>query len=132
MIDMRWDNKYCVGHERIDHEHRVFLDLIVNVSHAEEQRSTKERIQRLLTELRKYAEFHFYSEENIMLDHGFPEYEAHRCEHAVLVAELERRAHDYLRDEIPLDDLVEFLFRWFALHTTGSDKRLARHLSSRP
>lgn len=130
MINIKWDEKYSVGHARIDHEHQVFVDLIINVSRAEDQHSSKDRVMRLLIELRKYAEFHFYSEENIMLDHDFPEYDAHRQEHVRLLCELERRFHDYRLDAATLNELVDFLFQWFALHTTCSDKKLAHHIAS--
>lgn len=128
MINITWDEKYSIGHARIDHEHQVFVDLIINVSRADDQQSSKDRVMRLLTELRKYAEFHFCSEENIMLDHDFPEYETHRQEHVRLLCDLDRRVHDYRLDVAALSDLVDFLFQWFALHTTCSDKRLAHHI----
>jgi len=127
MIEIQWDDKFAVGHERIDHEHQVFLDLIRNVSLADEQQAPRERILRLLTEIRKYADFHFYSEENIMLDHAYPDYEAHKREHAMLVSLLDNRIHQYRLEEIDLGCMVEFLFQWFALHTTGSDKKLASY-----
>ena len=106
----------------------MFVDLIVNVSRADELQSSKERVMRLLNEIRKYADFHFYSEENIMLDHDFPEYETHRQEHVRLLCELDRRFHDYRLDASTLNELVDFLFQWFALHTTCSDKKLAHHI----
>ncbi|EXJ16705.1 bacteriohemerythrin [Imhoffiella purpurea] len=129
MIDIQWDDKFSVGHARIDHEHQVFLDLIRNVSLADDQKAPRERILRLLTEIRKYADFHFYSEENIMIDHAYPDYEAHKREHAMLVSSLDNRIHQYrLEEDDDLGSMVEFLFQWFALHTTGSDKKLVSHI----
>ncbi|EGV31147.1 hemerythrin-like metal-binding protein [Thiorhodococcus drewsii AZ1] len=128
MIDIEWDNKFSVGHERIDHEHQVFLDLIKNVSLCDDEHMPRERVFRLLTEIGKYADFHFYSEENIMLDTGYPDYEAHKREHSMLLCKLYDYIHRYRVEDIDLDSMVEFLFEWFALHTTGSDKRLVKHI----
>ena len=128
MIDIQWEQGFAVGHERIDHEHQVFLDLIKNASLADEEDAPKERILRLLEEVRKYADFHFFSEENIMLDTGYPDYDAHRQEHRRLLAHLDDQVFRYHAGVSPLSALVEFLFEWFALHTTRTDKRFAQFL----
>ena len=131
MIDIKWDQKFSVGHERIDHEHQVFLDLIRNVSRFVErpEDGRRDRVLRLLQEIRKYADFHFYSEENLMLDCAYPDYAEHREQHAQLLSSLDDRIHDFRADRVTLSDLVEFLFQWFALHTTTVDKRLAKYLA---
>lgn len=124
MIDIKWDSKFEVGHPRIDAEHRAFVDLIRAVSLEAERGCPKEKALRLLLEVRKYAEFHFVSEENIMLDVGYPDYEEHRDEHAWLLRRLEHETYRYHTDSAPLDELARFMFDWFALHTTTEDKKL--------
>ncbi len=128
MIDIQWDQKFSIGHERIDNEHRVFLDLIRNASLAAEENASEERVQRLLTEVRKYAEFHFCSEENLMLDTAYPGYEEHKAQHERLLLQLEDCLHDYRNEKLNLNEIVDFMFNWFALHTTGSDKKLVSHI----
>ncbi len=129
MIDIEWDEKYSVGHDRIDHEHQIFINLIKNISCADDNKIARERIIRLLLEVKKYAEFHFYSEENIMLDAQYTGYEEHREEHRVLLSTLDERIYNYRMTASPLEEIVEFMFSWFALHTTRSDKKLVKHLN---
>lgn len=129
MIDIKWDEKFAVGHERIDQEHQIFLGLIKSVSSAADQGATKERILRILVEIKKYADFHFYSEENLMIDSGSPEYDEHKKEHQFLLARFDGLIHDYKTGASDLNELVEFIFQWFALHTTGIDKRLAMYIN---
>ena len=128
LMEIRWDNKFEVGIPRIDHEHQVFVDLIQNISEANQQAENRERISRLLTEIHKYADFQFFSEENLMLDVGFPEYRHHCQEHATLLALLNDKIYIYRNGEISLEQVVEFLFEWFALHTTQSDQKIARFI----
>ncbi|MCU7916909.1 MAG: hemerythrin family protein [Candidatus Thiodiazotropha sp. (ex Epidulcina cf. delphinae)] len=130
MINIDWDKKFELGHERIDFEHRVFLNLIRTISDEEESGSDKERILRLLAELRKYAEFHFLSEENEMLKVNYPDYEEHRKEHVRLLANYSDRVAEFRMDAIPLENIVEYIFSWFALHTTQVDKRLAEYIET--
>jgi hemerythrin len=129
MITVVWDKKFEVGHERIDSEHRIFLNLIREVSLMPERRVSKERIQRHLDEFKKYARFHFTSEENIMLDIAYPDYESHSKEHEVLLAQLDERVFEYEKGRLILDDVVSFLFEWFALHTTQIDTRLSGYIA---
>lgn len=124
MAQIPWEEKYLVGHERIDNEHKVFVDLVNNMIRAEELGFPKEKTRRLFSELKKYADFHFLSEENIMLDIDCPEYEEHQDEHRQLIARLEDHCHNYRAGKITMRNITEFLFEWFALHTTQVDKKL--------
>ncbi|MES9811707.1 MAG: bacteriohemerythrin [Candidatus Thiodiazotropha sp.] len=128
MINIDWDNKFEVGHERIDSEHRVFLNLIRTISAEVEENGNKERILRLLAELAKYAEFHFLSEENEMLRVDYPEYEEHHHEHERLLAKFTDMMTQFRTGTLPLDSITEFIFSWFALHTTQVDKRLGQYI----
>lgn len=126
MINIQWDKKFELGHERIDFEHRIFLDLIKSVS---ELASEKERALRLLREVEKYAEFHFISEENLMLDTEYPDYSSHKTEHQILLATLKEKVFEYRHNQLSLEELSDFLFQWFALHTTQVDSQLTQYIS---
>lgn len=127
-IDIRWDKRFEVGELRIDHEHQVFLDLIRSVSLASEAEEPRPWCLRLLNEVRKYADFHFLSEENIMLRNGYPEYPEHQQKHMELLALLDERIHAYATDRINLEAVVVFMFDWFAMHTTKMDKKIGKYL----
>ena len=128
MMDIKWEKKFEVGHPRIDHEHQVFVELIRSVSLEAERDCSRERIARLLLKVKKYAEFHFISEENIMLDVAYPDFEHHKSEHEMLLFQLDDKLHRFRAGEIELDAIAEFMFTWFALHTTQVDKRIAEFI----
>jgi hemerythrin len=129
-IDLGWDSKFEIGHERIDFEHRIFLGLIRDLSAEVEKDVDSERIGRILREIVKYAEFHFVSEENIMTDISYPDLVEHRCHHEMLLAQLADRIQGYrVTRELP-DAIVSFLFQWFALHTSQEDKKIAQFVKA--
>ncbi|MGD8907898.1 MAG: hemerythrin domain-containing protein [Chromatiales bacterium] len=128
LIAVEWSENFEVGHERIDFEHKIFLNLIRETSLLSERETSLERVLKHLNEVKQYAVFHFTSEENIMFDVEYPEIIAHKNEHDRLLALYDSRIHEYRSDEIDLDDVVEFLFEWFALHTTQVDTRLAKYI----
>jgi len=66
-----WDQKWTVGVESIDLQHRCFVDLI-NRIYAEIESGDAVYQTRLINELGSYTQQHFTSEENIMHKLGFP------------------------------------------------------------
>ncbi len=129
MIAVEWSSKFEVGHERIDFEHEIFLNLIREASRLPERGVGHERVLLHLNEVKQYAVFHFTSEENIMVDVHYPDIGPHKKEHERLLALFDDRVHQYRREEIDLEMVVEFLFEWFAMHTTQVDTRLAKYIA---
>ncbi|EPY01717.1 bacteriohemerythrin [Magnetospirillum fulvum] len=125
MFRAEWKAAYETGHQRIDFEHRIFLDLIRQIEAELTSDAPVEKISRRLTELYKYADFHFFSEEGIMLDLSFPEYDAHRKIHLALLDELSRFILSMSIDLIRQDDLIGFLVNWFSSHTAREDIKIA-------
>lgn len=131
-MNIQWENKFEIGVERIDAEHRIFLGLIKDLDDAVEAGKEREKLKRIVEEIRLYAQFHFLSEENIMIDNAYPRLEEHRDEHRQLLSLLGERAYRFNIDAgNPGKELVEFVFQWFALHTTQVDKQIADHIRQR-
>lgn len=128
MPPYHWEPGYEVGHPRIDFEHRIFLELINDVAARAERQATREGVSRLLRELEKYAEFHFFSEENIMEDGGYPKLETHRAEHRALLNQLNNHIWLLEAGEIDLKRILLFLYDWFVNHTLQSDKLVADYV----
>lgn len=125
MFRAEWKPVYETGHQRIDFEHRIFLDLIVQIEAELTADAPVERINRRLTELYKYADFHFFSEESIMIDLSFPGFEEHHKIHTALLEELSRFILSMSIDLIRQNDLIGFLVQWFSNHTTREDIKIA-------
>lgn len=124
-----WDPKYEIGNELIDKEHRSFIELIRNVAYSIEGDAGSDYIARLLVEVEKYAEFHFVSEENVMISCGYPELERHRQSHRSLIQRLRDHIERYVRGEIEAVTALEFLMDWFGTHTVREDQRIAEHIN---
>ena len=130
-MQMAWDKKYEVGNERIDFEHHIFLDLVTSFSDKIAQGASKEQMLRLLKEIGKYADFHFTSEENMMIDSSYPDMDRHAELHALLIADLHDITGRFSSEHLAAKEVFDFLFQWFALHTSQEDKLLALHINSR-
>ena len=129
MVDIVWQKWFELGNFRIDSEHRVFLDLIMGLSHDHRAAIATDKLARSLREIHKYAEFHFLSEENMMIDIGYPQMEIHATEHAKLLQVLDRNIARLMAGEDILEEFLTFLYEWFSDHTIGTDYRLTQYIS---
>ena len=127
---LRWDHQFELGHARIDAEHKMFLELIVEFQESITRGDDRQRQSRILNEIGKCAEFHFVSEENLMTDCAFPEQEAHTRQHARLLSELNDMGWRFRSNQVEAEQVFEFLFQWFALHITSEDRKLVGYLKS--
>ncbi|OIQ71468.1 bacteriohemerythrin [mine drainage metagenome] len=129
---LKWDTCYEIGHERIDAEHRIFLGLIVDFEALVNQGAAKDKLIRTLKEICKYAEFHFFSEQNVMIDCHYPEYVSHTSLHQQLLAAADDQLFRLTAGQVQASEVFEFLFEWFALHTSTEDKKLVAYTRASP
>ena len=90
------------------------------------------RLGRLLREVRKHADFHFLSEENIMEDAGYPGLPQQRHQHTALLSRLDEKTQQVECGSDDFEGITGFLFEWFALHTTTEDRKLGQFLANCP
>lgn len=125
MLD--WSDYYSIGNERIDFQHRIFLSLLNEFSQKMES-GILDELNRTLQELIKYAEYHFKSEENLMIDYGYPELERHKVLHNYLLSKVKVKAHELELGICGSQDVLIFLHEWFVLHVTHEDKKIGNYI----
>ena len=129
-MTLQWDNKYNLGHEKVDAEHHIFLNLIVEFDALATQGVSQDKLIRTLKEIGKYAEFHFLSEENLMIDCDYPDLGKHMNLHRQLIATLEDQLFRLNAGTCIPNQVFDFLFQWFALHTSSEDKKLVSFIET--
>jgi len=124
-----WKDGYATGYTPIDNQHRYFLALINKlISYRDRDRVV---LGSLLEEVVLYAVFHFRSEENGMLVHGYETKvaEQHIKDHGALLRQVRVMADRYSQDDITLQEVILFLLKWFSVHTTEEDRPLGAFLA---
>ena len=130
MIDIKWEKRFAVGYEKIDDEHRVFIDLIRSNSETIDSQKSLEHVTRFLDELVLYAKFHFFSEETLMILSNYPKYEDHKKDHLRLFETLVQQIEQYKENQEDGESFVLFIFEWFVIHTMQVDKELSDYLNA--
>lgn len=121
----KWSSQYVIGIDRIDFEHKIFLDLIGDFHQEILSKSDKSNLEATLNEIILYAKFHFCSEENMMARMGYPGLAAHQEIHYHLIDILNNKMVALSMGAIEPIDVLSFLVDWFVKHTTLEDVKIA-------
>jgi hemerythrin len=130
MHHIDWKEEYMTGVEDIDSQHQAFVKLINRLNIIHDFNNKKAIAVRLLSEVGKYAEYHFVSEENIMFLTKYPAIERQQQAHAALLDEFNHRTQNFLNDKGTIEDVIRFLEAWFARHTVEEDRKIGLHLNA--
>jgi hemerythrin len=94
----------------------------------DERRHDPERLHRIFTEIRKYADFHFVSEQNVMADCAYPGLAEHARLHDELLRNLDDAIEAMHGEPGAYARFVVFLFEWFSYHTINEDRKIAEYI----
>lgn len=128
-----WKDEYSVGIEAIDKDHRKLLNLINQFQTAVLYRTGREFEQEAFDALVDYTRTHFRREEDLMEEHGYPDFEAHREQHCKMIAQVEDCMVQYAGEgrQVPLERAVVFLRGWLINHINGTDQEYSGYLKSK-
>ena len=122
-MELEWQSDFETGNEYVDLQHRYFVDLIKRVSINVSETNDAAYKEKLISELRKYADFHFTSEENIATACNLSGVSSHHQRHSELLEEFNHRAEDLNKGLKTVDEFLGFLTDWFIGHTVYEDQK---------
>ena len=123
-MELEWESDFETGVEYVDMQHRYFIDLLNRIRKNYKEADDDIYQEKLIIELRKYADFHFISEENIATSFDLPGVIGHHQRHSELLEEFNHRAEDLHKGLKSIDDFLGFLTDWFIGHTVYEDQKL--------
>ncbi|MFO7541553.1 MAG: bacteriohemerythrin [Thiobacillus sp.] len=125
---IHWDKQFETGQTLIDTEHRLLMMLFRKLDIAIKTNQPEAILSRIVLEVVKFADFHFISEENVMIETAYPGLETHRAQHAELMAELNEKVGRLASHREFPDDLLDFLLAWLKDHIAHHDQLVAQHV----
>lgn len=120
-----WQDKFSVGVEALDREHKILIDLIDRLHEALVNKTVLETLPHIVSTLMAYSRDHFAHEEEALEKYDYPTdaLEAHKKAHEDLRAEtreMKRRLDAGEHVNIGLDFLC-FLHNWLYFHILEED-----------
>ena len=128
MHQIEWKDEYLTDVDEIDLQHKSFVKLINRLNIVHDFNNEKAIAIRILSEIEKYAQYHFISEENIMFLTRYPAIDRQQQAHAALLDEFIHRVQSYMNDKGTIEDIIIFLEAWFVRHTVEEDKKIGTYI----
>lgn len=127
-VDSLWDKELELGNGLVDTQHRMLYLLAHKLDIAIKAKESHHTIQRVILELKKFTEFHFVSEENLMAEIGYPDLDKHMLIHSELLRQLEEAFIHINKHSTQPADLLEYLGKWLHAHVMHDDALIAEYL----
>jgi len=125
---IHWDNKFETGNALIDAEHKILVMLFKKLDIALKTKLSNETVSRIVVEVKKFAEFHFISEENLMHETNYPGLRSHVAIHSNLISELNLMISRISNQKVLPEEVLRFLNDWLIIHIGEEDQRVAQHI----
>ncbi len=127
MKKIEWNSSFSVGIDSIDRQHQEFIRLVNRLGDTVKPQDSNETALRVLSELRKYADFHFMSEENFMRSENLPMLGTQEREHAYLLRTLDEMTSGFAQGAVKIAKIQLFLAKWLVSHILEDDREIGKH-----
>lgn len=128
---IKWNDAMLTGVDEIDAQHRILVDTLIEANTKLTDHVSDPLFEQITRDLLAYAIYHFDTEEQLMLQHGYAVEDAatHVSEHRGF-SERVVALRDEARGGEPgaRDALLAFLRNWLVNHILTSDQRLGRFI----
>ena len=122
---IHWEKELELGNDLIDTQHRIMVLLCRKLDIAIKTNQSEQMIRWVMLELKKFTEFHFISEENLMHEIGYPRVSDHSIIHGELLMQLDMMLAKISHHREFPEDLLHFLNKWLLQHVVVEDLKIA-------
>ena len=127
---LTWSDKYSIGIDTLDDEHRELFDDLNALHESVIQSDEPARIGCLIHQLSDHTRAHFASEEVMMAQNKFAGLSLHRLKHDHLIDQIKAFCARFDRGGFTLDGhSLKFLADWLTTHIANEDLVVGRWLN---
>lgn len=119
-----WDERYQIGSEQVDAQHRRLFELLAMLVDAEQGRCDHSIVDHAVNGLYGYIRFHFADEEQLMDELRYPDRERHRRLHDQFILNYDDLVSRYQSAPDFLQRLIAFVQSWLINHIMTEDARI--------
>jgi hemerythrin len=129
---VEWDDKYCVGINLIDEQHKKLIELTNTLYRSclvgtDEEKT--DHFMKAVKDVVDYTKFHFTAEERMLQNVSFPDYGPHKKHHEEFVKKLVDDVKGFQEGQkFVINNFVRFLRDWILSHIAVEDTQYARFI----
>ena len=132
MALFQWDNSYSVKVASADEQHKKIIAIINRLNDAMREGKGKDVLGPIVDELLRYSVTHFSMEEKLFAQHGYPDTEAHKKQHAFFIQKATEFKQDLASGKIGLTiQVMNFLSDWWKNHIKVTDMKYSGFFAER-
>jgi len=132
VTSITWSHACTVGVRAMDDQHGILMDTMNDLRLAVERGRGREQLSELIDRLIEFTRMHFWSEEQLMEQCGFPGLLEHRAEHHSMLAQMLQSAHRVqYGDGVQMGPLLSTLRDLYIKHIEGPDQEYGPWLNQR-
>ena len=129
-----WDEKFATNIDLIDKQHRELVKLtntLYQTCLGRDENTVKTAFKEALSRMVEYVRFHFNAETELLKRANYPDYEAHKTMHDILIKKILEAAQDFNKGKhfVP-NNFVRTLKEWVFGHIAFYDKDYAFFISN--
>jgi hemerythrin-like metal-binding protein len=130
---LEWNDQLALGHDEIDGQHRMLVDMINELHDQVQAGRQRQGLADTVQGLKAYAAYHFAEEERLMLRHGYPELETHRLAHLEFQEQGEAFGTAILLEKYQETALkvLAYLTGWYSRHVQRDDRAFVDFMTRR-
>ena len=123
MEAIQWTPEFSVGVEKIDEQHQGLFNLLNTLQKDISESQNRKILEKAVEKLLDYTKYHFSTEEYLLRQAHYPDYEAHKKEHDGFVSQVTNFYKNFIAEKEDLNlELITFLYNWIFNHIMKTDK----------
>jgi hemerythrin-like metal-binding protein len=129
--NVSWSESYSVGMPQMDAQHKQLIAIInqladcqrrsINAQTTTQTLEAKNAFHQALSEMFDYTQNHFKAEELYLQEIGYPQIQAHECEHATFIEKLAELSISAIDGDLDMYGVHQYLKNWLFGHILKSD-----------
>ena len=128
-----WSDKYSVGIEIIDEQHKELFNILDNCYELLLKNKDDDKYDKIITileELKNYTIYHFKTEEEFMKKNGYSKFLSHKFAHDAFIEQIkEFDLYSIDTDQKKsINDLLDIVSNWIKFHILETDKNIHKYL----
>jgi hemerythrin len=129
-----WDKSLETQNALIDEQHRKLFDALNAFLQASGEKKSREDVKKSLDFLNDYTIKHFFDEEQLQKQHGYPDYPNHHELHEALKKTVRELQHDFILNG-PSDELIRDVEKkvgdWLVAHIKSQDVKIGAYIKDK-
>ena len=132
MALITWNDSLSVKVKQFDEQHKKLVDMLNQLFDAMKAGKGSQVLGDILKQLITYTQTHFAAEERLLKQYAYPDFEAHKKEHNVLVMQvldIQKQLGD--GKAVLTQNVMNFLRDWLSRHIQGDDRKYGEFLNGK-